>query len=382
MKHFKKLLLIFMIIVNTFLSTSCWNYKDIERFNIVMAFAIDKINNEYILTVEIVRPETGQNQSRYMSNIYEYKGATMFEAVRGFIEIAGKKLFWAHASVGILSKSIASEDIASVLDFFYRDVEPRENLMILISNKDTAKEILETGHKEDELRTTKLEYILENQKDDSKYPKVIITDIIENFASKEKAILIPLIDIKQGNDNITPEIKGSAVLKYNKVVGYLTGDETQYALWVMGKLKGGVWAVQDIAESDSDITFEIFKNKTKIKPKYEDGKIKINVYITTTVSIAEVNGGIPFYKEDVKEKIKKDAEKKLKNRLEYIVKKMQNEYKSDIFSFGDKINIENKNLWKSLKPKWDEEFEKLPVDINVDFIIKGSEISSKPIKEE
>jgi spore germination protein KC len=189
-----------------------------------------------------------------------------------------------------------------------------------------------------------------------------------------------MVDMKQVDDKIMPEINGSAVLKYDRVTGYLTGDETQFALWVMGELKGGLLVVQNIAETNNNISFEILKNKTKVKSDYSNEELRIKVDVNTTVNIAEISGNLNFLNETEKNKIREDAEKFLKEGLEYIVKKMQSEYKSDIFDFGNKVGIQNRKLWKNLKPKWDEEFTSVPVDINIDLIIKGSSMTSKPLK--
>lgn len=378
----KRFFLIFLIISSAFLNSSCWNYRDVERLSIVMSFAIDKDtkDNQYILTVEIARPESGQNQAKYMSDLYESRGSTIFEAVRGLITRTGKRTYWAHAKIGILSKGVASEDITPIIDFFYRDLETRPDISILISEKDTAKEILETGHSEQELRTTMLEYILENQESISKYPRTEIKDLVGNLASKEKAILVPMVDIKSEGGKLMPEINGSAVLRYDRITGYLTGDETQYALHVMGELKGGLLAVQNIAGTNNNISFEILKNKTKIKSDYKDGELRMKVHVILTVDIAEISGSMDFTKEEKKNKIREYAEKDLKDKLESLINRMQNEYKSDIFNFANRVEIENPKLWKSLKPRWNEEFVSLPVDVNVDLMIKGSALTSKPIK--
>lgn len=384
MKTYKRILLALFILGNMFISTSCWDYVDVERHAIVVGFAIDKDTrtNDYILTVEIARPEAGQNTAKYMSDIYESTGSTIFEAVRNLIEIVGKKTYWAHASIGILSKAVVSEDITPILDFLYRDPEPRPDIYILISKKETAKEIFETAHNPDDLMTSKLEYIIENQDNISKYPKTYIKDLTENLESEEKAIIIPLIDIKKVDDKISPEVNGSAVLRYDKVVGYLTGEETQYALWIMGELKGGLLVVQNIAKSNNNISFEIIRNKTKVDTEYTNDEPRMKVHIVTTVDIGEVSGNINFQKEEEKEKLREEAEKVMKSKLEYIVKKMKTEYKSDIFDFGNKISINNKSIWKKLKPKWNEDFGSLPVDIKVDLMIKGSAMITMPLKGE
>ena len=53
----------------------------------------------------------------------------------------------------------------------------------------------------------------------------------------------------------------------------------------------------------------------------------------------------------------------------------QNEYKSDIFGYGDMIHKNNLQKWKTLKDSWDETtFPNLEFDINVKISLssKGS----------
>lgn len=384
MKRLKKCIAVLLLICSCFINASCWDYKDVERLSVVMCFAIDKDPNskEYILTVEIARPESGQNLAKYMSDIYESRGATIFDAVRNLIERIGKKAYWSHVELGIFSKSVISEDITPIIDFFFRDPETRGDMYVLVSKKDTAKEILETAHNPGELRATRLRYIMENQKDLPKYPKTLMKDIFENFEGKDKAILIPLVDIKPIDSNMSEEISGSAILKYDRVIGYLNPQETQYALWAAGKLKGGLLIVPNIGGNKANMSFEVSKNNTKIKPELIEGSLKIKLDAIVTVSIGEVSGNIQFQQKGVKEEIRNEAEKVLEDRLQYVIKKTQQEYKSDIFSFGKKVQIYNKRLWKELEPRWSEEFSNLPVDVNVELIIKGSAKSSEPVKGE
>ena len=55
------------------------------------------------------------------------------------ITLSGKKLYWSHATVIILSKEIASEGILKVIDFYNRDAEAREDIHLVISKEATAK---------------------------------------------------------------------------------------------------------------------------------------------------------------------------------------------------------------------------------------------------
>lgn len=360
----------------------CWNYSEIELLDAVIGVAIDKDkkNDELILTVEIIRPTTSEGQSKFTSEIYESRGNTMFEAIRDLIIKTGRKPYWSHTSVIIISKEIAEEGINEVFDMLYRDSEVRGSLLVLVSKEKTAKEIFETGHEEDVIRSDQLTYALKNQKSVSKYPKAKLTDVIENLASEDSVILLSTVEIRSYPDRVQPEVSGSAILKYDKVVGYLQGEETQYALWARNDLKGGILVVRDILDTGNNISFEVFYSKTKLKPEYKANSINMKVDVRAHVSIAEVSGNIAFYEEETKKRLVECAEKALEKQLKYMVKKAQNEYKSDIFKFGNKIRIDNPKQWEKIKDNWSSEFTDVSVEVTVDLEVKGSSLISKPIK--
>lgn len=378
----KKLLLIFLIFTNFPLINGCWNYREIELLDAVIGVAIDKDkkNDELLLTVEIIRPTTVERQSKFTSEIFESKGATMFEAMRDLAIKTGRKAYWSHTSIIIISKEIAENGINEVFDMLYRDAEVRGSLLVLVSKEKTAKEIFETGHKEDVIRSDQLSYALKNQNSVSKFPKAKLTEVVENLASKDLVLLLPTVEIKNYPDKTQPEIYGSAILKYDKVIGYLEGEETQYALWARGDLKGGILVVRDIMNSGNNISFEVFSSKTKLKPQYEDDNIKMKMEVRAYVSIAEVSGNLAFQDKETKKKLKEYAEKALEKDLKVIIKKAQIEFDGDLFKLGNKIRVDNPKLWKKLKDNWSSEFADISVEVKVDLDIKGSSLLSKPIK--
>jgi spore germination protein KC len=379
----KKLLLIFLILTNVVLINGCWNYREIELLDVVIGVAIDKDKKEdkLKLTAEIIRPSTSNGKSEFTSEIYESTGDTMFEAMRDLIIKTGRRPYWSHTNIIVISKDIAEEGVTEVFDMLVRDPEVRGSLLVLVSKEKTAKEIFETGHSQDIIRSDQLSYALKNQKGISKFPKVKLSDVYGNFASKDSVLLLTTVEIRNYPDRVQPEVYGSAILKYDKVVGYLGGEETQYALWASGELKGGILVVRDILDSGNNMSFEVFSAKTKLKPAYESNNISMKVDVRAHVSIAEVSGNVAFQEEETKKKLEKYAEEALEKQLKLIIKKAQNDYESDIFHFGNKVRIDNPKLWKKVKNHWSSEFQDMGVEVSVDLDIKGSELISKPIKE-
>jgi spore germination protein KC len=385
MKRLRAICLIIIILANTMLVSGCWNYRELEKLAIVAGMAVDieEDGKRFRLTVEIATPDPGESQGNPKSEIYETRGSTMFEAVRNLIVEIGRRAYWSHSKVIIIGKSLAEkEGISTVLDFVYRDSETRRDVLILISDESTAGEILKEAYNTQDLLSFRMDTSIRNQKNIARFPLAELRDVVANFQSENSAMLVPLARVNKfkGENNNVIEIFGSAVLKSDKVVGYLNGDETKMALWVQGKIKGGLFIVKDIMNTEEDMTFEIFGNKTKKKVEISDGELKMNISTRTEVNLAEAMGSIDFSEEKNLKSIEEETEKRLKKELEGVVKKVQQDYKADVFKFEKVVEIQQNKQWKKKKSNWSETFASMPVDINTEIIIRGTALTSKPIK--
>mgnify|MGYP000332851478 FL=1 len=163
------------------------------------------------------------------------------------------------------------------------------------------------------------------------------------------------------------------------MVGTLTGDESKYMLFASNKLKGGVLAVKD-EKGKPAYSLEIFSNKTKVKPVWINGKLQIQIHITTKTGLDEVmtpNGFPDFEKKKVIEQL---AEQQLRTNILTVIHKVQKEYHADIFGFGAEVHIHMPEWWKKNKKDWEKEFVKLDVVVKSDVIVETSAKTTRSIK--
>lgn len=72
-------------------------------------------------------------------------------------------------------------------------------------------------------------------------------------------------------------------------------------------------------------------------------------------------------------------ELKIKEDIENTIRKVQEEYKSDIFGFGEAIHRSNPEMWNLLKKDWDDrEFPDLKVHTEVDVKIRRLGTTTQP----
>jgi spore germination protein KC len=382
MRRLKKGLSLLLLIMVPITFSGCWNYREINEMAIVTALAIDKdtINNKFNIAVEIAHSEHLQGGGKISSKVFKSKGATIFEAVRDAIPELGRRGFWSHCKVVIISKTIAEGDISPVLDWVYRDQEPRRDIDILISKGSTAEEILYTDPELENTVGFELSSTIKNQKSTNRFPKAELGDIPGYFSKDEKSLLIPLVG-RQGEKLNKTAVFGSAILKSEKVIGYLSGEDTFNALWIQGKVRTGTFVIKDFIYPKSNATIEIYNSSSKTRVSNLSGRVEIVVNISADVGLAELSSNVPFSKKEQEQKIKEEIEKNIAEKLTNTIKKVQTEYKADVFNFYNKVRIQQPKYYKKVSLNWGEEFSNLSIEVKADVHIRGSGVKSKPIKE-
>lgn len=350
--------------------------------SIVAGVAVDKgVKDQYQITAEIAEISGGK-ESKMTSKTITAEGKSVLDAIRNIIAVSGKKLYWSHAKVLIIGKKIADEGVTNAVELFNRDAETREEIFLLVSKRESAREIFDEWRDTNEIKSFSLEEMIQNQVNLSKAP--LVNSMNFDIESKIKGVssIIPTIDLKQIGGKTVPQIMGTAIIKKDKLAGFLNAEETKDLIFIRNEIKGGV-LVERLADKDvpTVVSLEIFKNKTKIKPVVDGKDIQMNLNIDTTVAIDEIDGTLNFLDDEALRKFEQSAESKLKKRVESLIDKMQSEYDADIFGFGAKLWEDKPLVWKNTQDNWEEVFKDIKVNVKTRVHIKNSAVLSKPLRE-
>lgn len=384
MKPAKTILLALLIFSTSTMLCGCWNYQDIERLLIVSGFAIDKTasEDEYLLTVEIVDFEMSGKDAKETSRFIEAKGDTIFDAIRNSIDVAGQRLYWAHANVVVVNQDIAREGIAAITDFISRDAEMREEMYVVISKEKTASDILKQDMLLSRPRSVNIERILSNQKRVGNSLSCQVYEIEGHLAEEGISISLPALSLKEQDGKKIAAVDGSAIFKSDKLIGFIDSTETKYLLFLKNQIKKGVLPIKEGNTTTTDnISMEIYRSETKLKPVLINKNITMNIDIKPAMAIAEIENSVNYTKGKELKKLKKDTENKIKKNIEDLIKKIQTEYGTDIFGFGITIKRQMPSVWRDAQKNQIDLFKQLKVNVNVDVEIKNSALSSRPIQK-
>lgn len=177
------------------------------------------------------------------------------------------------------------------------------------------------------------------------------------------------------------ELFGSAVFDGDKMVGTLTGFETQMVCLVHDTLKRAAFTIQDPLSPDLYIPIEIKEfEKPKVKIDLSGNKPKIHLEIKLEGDITSIPSRI-HYEETKKNKVLEQAfEEFIKTGIERTFLKSR-QLKVDVFDFGRTAIKQFMTIPQWEEYKWAEKFLEAELDARVDFTIRrtGKTIDNEPI---
>ncbi|MGI6086187.1 MAG: Ger(x)C family spore germination protein [Acetivibrionales bacterium] len=177
------------------------------------------------------------------------------------------------------------------------------------------------------------------------------------------------------------EFFGSAVFDGDKMVGKLTGFETQTILLVLGELKRVPFSIKDPEAPEWVIPIEVTEfEKTKISIDLKEGQPKIHLRLKMEGDIAAIQSGINYEATEKRKKIEDAFEKFLVEGIERTFNKCK-EFKTDVFNFGATAVLQFWTIPEWEEYNWLEKFLKSELNVEVDFTIRrtGKILKSEPI---
>lgn len=371
-----RIIILLVLVLNMLMITGCWNYREIENLSIVAGLAIDKrqSGSGYHLTFDTVDVSggAGKEKSGVKSKFFETEGDTIFDAVRNAIKISDKKLTFADCKIVVIGSEVAESGISQVLDWLNRDSEPRNDIDLAISKEKSAQAVLVPEGITNQISSYEIDKaITSDNLFLSKSPYVKLYEANDILFGDGISLALPALKVTENMESRVTQLDGAAVFKKDKFEGFIDGSDSKFLLFATNKVRGGVLTVNKGSKSP-DISLEIHKNKTKVTPICSGNTPQIKLDITMQCYIAENQTDVDYDKESQIESLESEAEKELETGVKQVVLKVQNNYDSDIFGFGNSIYQNDFEYWQKIKPDWDKIFKNLKVDVNAEVEIENT----------
>lgn len=378
-----------------FICCGCYNYKELNDLAITSAIGIDKTDDGYKVTAQVVNTQKEGTDNNSLSDpkivVYEHTSKTVQEAVRYMVLESPKRLYPNHMQVIVIGEDVAKDGILKSLDLFFRDSELQKNFYVLISKDVSANQILKTLTPADSIVSSNIKKSLES---DSSYlgitELVTYDELINTYLNPNKEISLPSVTLKgkiKGSDKIDNieqsdsstkvVLSQMAIFKDDKMIGYLDDKQSIALSFIKGKINNTIIKYKC---NGGYIVVETINSKSSIDV---DNKGDFKIKISGDATINEVSCDINLEDNDSISKINKQVNKEIKKNVNNTIKYVKDTYNSDIFNFLDVIYKNQYSLYKKINNDWyKNQFKDSKVDIDVDIKIIEKGNTLRVIKNE
>jgi len=395
----KRLLSCLLIIASIVTLTGCLERVEINKLGIVAGIAIDKIDDEYTVTVQVLNPSAiaGETQALPAYSL-KAEGTSIHEAYKKLDEISSSALALSHLNVIIINEEFAEAGIAPLLNFALRRFDVRPDITIVVAKGESAGNVLNVVTALDMIPATQLDVssmVTSRTARLTSYNLYETVDMVNtnsintvlNAVSihREEEHIDENVERKDGTegktagngstiDNILDiaipvqlRIEHSAVFQGDKLVGYISDSETQLYNIVMGthkrydlvtRIEEEYYTSFGITQVKSKVTTDLANNEATINLKLS-GMIFENTYpidLTNTKNLVVMS-----------EHLKSQFEQDMNN----FVDKVQTELKSDIFGIGGKAHNQEHKVWQEKEGYWSELFPELTINVEVELEVSS-----------
>lgn len=354
----------------------CWDYRGMDEINIVAGVAIDKSDagDSYRLTLEIVNLSAIKDGNGAPSLLVTAEGPTLFDAVRNSKKKLYNKLYFGSMRAIIVDKDLAREEgILGVIDGFLRDIEPRETTLLVISQEDTAQELIQAKGLDTSIVSYEIAQIIEEDNNvDYTSKKVQMYEAYNTVMAKGLELVLPAFHVVKNNGDKVAEIDGIAIFHHDRLVEFLPPEETHYYLMVIDEQVGGVVSFPYAQGHPEIVSAEIYSCKSRPKTVYAEGSLSISIAVEVQLGIVESPTTESPSEKNI-EQMQFQAEKHLESRIMDVLRHVQQNPGCDIFGFGNKIYENQYPLWQEIGEDWETLYQdaKFKLDVRVNIINTG-----------
>ncbi len=325
---------IILIIICLLFLTGCYDYQELSDMNIVNGIGIDFKDEEYIVSLETVKSSKGESSSKITTNVISGKDKILANAINQAINNSGKKAYFKHVDLVIISEELAKNGIGDVVDYMLRDVTVSSSFFTVVA--EDPNEILTTEIDDGSISSLIVDTIKYNV-DATQIDNIDL--IVSNIINEKKDIALPYIEMKDENaiiDNI-------AYFKKAKMVGKMNNKIYNFLI-----LKS-----DNLDFDNGDNVINIYKKDIK----YDVKKDKILIDIKGMGKVKKINEDTNLEDKDSYRKIEKGIQETIATEVEEFIDEAL-ESESDLVGFKD--------LYYKIYGK---EKDKIPYEVNVDIKI-------------
>lgn len=365
----------------------CGNLTELNDLGITAATGIDRQNGKWLVTYQTIVPpasSTGKSSSggsQAAVNTFTSEGKTINEAVSKSSLENSKKLYFAHTHVLLIGEEAARHGIAEVMDEYYRSIDIRESVKVLVADGQ-AKEYLKFQVPPEQHPGRALSEMLErNSEKGSFYPVMTLHEIALKMTSDSGAAGVPTITVKgrersdlesidifkQTSPPVKMRLEGLSVFSKDKKVGVLSESESLGVSWLTNRVNianltftGGNGEINSLLVRKAVVNVKPLKSGLHYKVHVD---VKVKAELNESTSQKEITSA-----SDIRI-LQRQAEQVIKAQILQGWTANQR-LRVDLLGIANKIHQRHPKDWKAIQENWPQELAQMDIEVDVGVSLK------------
>lgn len=401
MNKFKKflknpMLIVLVIILIFYTPQAIYSAGESRNRGVVTAIGVDKIDDEYEVSLLTFIPNVNQS-FKEVSSVISGKGITLADALFNAQTAMGRRFGLAHAKTTVVSESLMKEDISKHIDYLSRVSSLPENTVIVCTDK-TAKELLEVSYSLESTVGLQLEQIIGYNDKNLYVTDTSLESFYKGYYSDVRASIIGFMTVvdgqmgkRQSNTEPTEQTGGDQVdtsgSKGTGDTGGEKGSKEDKHIVNQGDavlVKDGKFAKRlnleeldgiNLLNKDSvrqnilienvlqqgrlvDMVYKIKNKDIKIISKFENGYPVFDAHIILGMELVEINGNHKDLKVNtefshINREIKEKLNNKIKSQFTNAIKVLR-ENEADVIGLTEQFYRSNRKEYLKFIKKLDD----------------------------
>ncbi|MFD2043773.1 Ger(x)C family spore germination protein [Ornithinibacillus salinisoli] len=343
----------YLAIFLLFLLAGCWDQKELNEVAVVMGVGIDKVEEEYKITAQVIKPPTpeeggGGGGSELPTWSVTANGSTVLGAIRNLNELSPRRLYWAHLQILIFGDEMARAGLSPVITWFERDRDSRAGALVVVT-PGSAEDLLNNKIELGGVPAKAMAEIIEGAElRQINAVEVRLRDLMTSLATPGVEVALDVIHPKEIRGEIeTYELNGVAIFDKDKLKGYIYGPETTGTQIVENRLNYSIIEGKCPEQNEEDFTFQLTDFQSNVRPQLKGESITVKVDVTLEGNLLDQTCPVDLLKPEHVKSVEKEITKHIKDS---VVNEFQaaSEMNADIYGIGRDIRRFYPDYWKKI----------------------------------
>lgn len=346
------------------LSAGCWSRREVNEVAISSAIALDREPGQQIrVTMQFLRPTMNIESSQPRTATFNVTatGRTTAAAVRNLNQLLSRRPEWKHNNAIVLSEDVARHGVGEIMDFFVRNHESRLDQWILVT-RGRAADILVPRF---ELESNQGIGIRRLNRNSANFlaatVPVRLYDFVMRLSEPSEAPVAAAIETvtfpdpsRESDANRRLRIRGAAVFRRDRLVGWLNEVESRSLDWLRGEASGAVVTVPCRAGGGQGTSLELISVRSTLRPYWKNGQPAVRAVVQASGMLGDLMCQDDLTKPGALADLQRRAALQIQGELVRLVRRLQKDLRADAIGVGAAVRRTFPRAWRQMEQRWEQ----------------------------